>query len=85
VQQGKKISQITIYYTYPGSEPCTIVKIKLRKNSSEFEYDVFFARIATTSPPAGMDVTINWRSLDIENKGVFYTDANAYKMIKRNV
>ena len=29
-------------------------------------------------------MTINWKSLDILNAdGVFYTDANAFKMIKR--
>lgn len=31
----------------------------------------------------GKDVTINWRSLDIKNEGVFYTDANALKLVKR--
>lgn len=30
-----------------------------------------------------MDVTVNWQSLDIKNNGIFYTDANAYKMVKR--
>ena len=37
--------------------------------------------------PHGQDVTINWESLDIkpEKQGVFYTDANAYKIIKRDV
>lgn len=57
----------------------------MRKGSSQFEYDVFLARITSVSPPAGMDVTINWRALEIENKGVFYTDSNAYKIIKRDV
>ncbi len=30
-------------------------------------------------------MTVNWRSLDIDNKGVFYTDANSYKIIKRDI
>jgi len=49
------------------------------------EFDVFFARIPKDAPQAGMDVTVNWRSLEIANRGVFYTDANAYKMVKRDV
>ena len=32
-----------------------------------------------------MDVTLNWKSLEIINNGVFYTDANAYKIIKRDI
>jgi hypothetical protein len=32
-------------------------------------------------------VTINWESWDIkpERAGLFYTDANAYKLVKRNI
>ena len=32
-----------------------------------------------------MDVTVNWRSHEIENNGVFYTDANGYKIMKRDI
>ena len=32
-----------------------------------------------------MDITVNWKSLDFDNKGVFYTDANAYKIMKRDL
>ena len=28
---------------------------------------------------------MNWNILDLDNQGVFYTDANAYKFVKRNV
>lgn len=31
------------------------------------------------------DVTVNWRVLNFEHKGVFYTDSNSYRIIKRNV
>jgi hypothetical protein len=61
------------------------VKVKLRKTSDQLEFDVFLARIINIAPPQGMDVTVNWRSLDIDNKGVFFTDANAYKIVKREV
>jgi len=30
-----------------------------------------------------LEVTINWQAYTLQNLGVFYTDANAYKMIKR--
>ena len=65
-------------------EPSTIVKIKLRKSSDNLEFDVFFARIAQVAAKNGMEVTINWRSLDFDNKGIFYTDSNAYKVVKRD-
>ena len=31
------------------------------------------------------DITLNWVINGLDNKGVFYTDANAYKFVKRNV
>lgn len=67
------------------NEPKTIVKIKLHKD--HVEYDVFLGRIGLDRYPLGMDVTANWQSIDIKSKtpGVFYTDANAFKIIKRDV
>ena len=34
-----------------------------------------------------MDVTLNWKSLDleVERPGLFYTDANAYKIVRRDI
>ncbi len=32
-----------------------------------------------------MDITINFQSLDFNNKGIFYTDSNAYKIMKRDI
>jgi hypothetical protein len=61
------MSQMILHFSYPGHEPCTIVKIKLRKTSDQLEFDMFFARIAEIAPPQGMDVTVNWRSHDIDN------------------
>jgi hypothetical protein len=43
------------------------------------------ARIPKDAPQSGMDITLNWRCLDINNKGVFYTDSSAYKIIKRDI
>lgn len=33
----------------------------------------------------GKEVTVNWRNLLVDNQGVFYTDANAYKMVRRDI
>lgn len=85
VFQGKLLQQMIIHYKNP-KEPRTVVKIRLQKDHLEF--DVFLARLAMDDRhPAGYDVTVNWQSLDIlpERPGLFYTDANAYKIIKRDV
>ena len=79
---------MVIHYRRPNEkpeEPDTIVKIKLWKNSDDLEFDVFFARIAQLAAIKGMEVTINWQSLDFDNKGIFYTDSNAYKVVKRDI
>lgn len=51
------------------------------------DFDVFFSRINLEKHPYGQDVTINWESLDLkpERSGVFYTDANAYRIVKRDI
>lgn len=69
-------------------EPKSHVKIKLHEDNIEF--DMFFARIDLDSNTDyynyGLDLTANWQSLDIiPEKGVFYTDANAYKIMKRDL
>ena len=73
-----------IHYKNP-QEPKTIVKLRLR--GSEVEFDIFLARLSLEGHPYGQDVTVNWRSLDIvpERPGLFYTDANAYKIVKRDI
>lgn len=54
--------------------------MKLSAGSDVIEWDVFLSRLPTEEEA---DVTANWCSLDINSNGVFYTDANAYKMVKR--
>lgn len=50
------------------------------------DFDVELKRIFTKSKSQKKwnDITINWTFLDIDNRGIFYTDANSYKMVKRN-
>ena len=59
----------------------TIVKVKLLRQSATVEFDIFFARIPNDQQ--SMDVTANWKPLNFNNEGVFYTDSNALAMVKR--
>lgn len=62
----------------------TIVKVILRQDTTEIEFDVFFMRFQLEQ--YGKDVTINFKNLDIKDfGGYFYTDANAHKLVKRHV
>ncbi|TNV85114.1 hypothetical protein FGO68_gene2057 [Halteria grandinella] len=85
VFNGKLMQQMLIHYKNQ-KEPNTVLKIRLQKDHLEF--DVFFARLSfENGHQAGFDVTANWQSVDIksERAGVFYTDANAYKIVKRDI
>jgi hypothetical protein len=31
------------------------------------------------------EITANFRYFDVDNKGVFYTDVNGYKIVKRDI
>jgi len=85
VYRGKFISQFIIHYHHSKDTIGSIVRVKLHRDSDILDFDVFFARIPPDGPANGMDITLNWRSLDINNNGVFYTDANGYKIVKRNI
>ncbi len=75
--------------TYKSTiEPHTIVKILLPHNADELEFEIFFSRLDLTlykQGGGGIDVTVNWRSNEIDNKGIFYTDANAFKFMRRDI
>ncbi|CDW91487.1 glycosyl hydrolases family 38 protein [Stylonychia lemnae] len=84
VFRGKKMQQFVIRYQNE-MQPPSIVKIKLFHNSDEIEFDVFLARLNKNFNSQGQDVTINWKSLDIDQNGTFFTDANSFKVMKREV
>lgn len=44
-------------------------------------FDIFQARIPNSQQ--GYDVIATWTPLDIDGKGVFYTDSNALGMVQR--
>jgi hypothetical protein len=56
-------------------------------HKDEIEFDVFFSRINLGQHAFGQDVTINWQLINSspEKPGVFYTDANAYQIVKRDI
>lgn len=60
-------------------EAHSTVKIIMHKDKPELEFDVFFMRFPMDGQ--GKDVTINWRDLNLKTEGIFYTDANAHKMV----
>jgi hypothetical protein len=47
------------------------------------EFDVFFGHLDKKRFQFGQEVTINWQTHSINSEGIFYTDANAYKVVKR--
>ena len=84
VYKGSHTSQIVIRYKNNFND-YSIVKIRLFDDSPQIEFDVFFARLDIVNS-TGQDVTINWRNVHYKGtEGVFYTDANAFKMIKRDI
>lgn len=59
------------------------VKVKLQQDTPYIEFEVFFAALDKKRFTYGQEVTINWATRGLDSRGVFYTDANAYKMVKR--
>jgi hypothetical protein len=63
----------------------SIVKVRLLgEEASELQFEVFMARLRVNTMKT-MDVTINWRNLLVDNRGVFYTDSNSWLMVKRDI
>ena len=83
VFRGQRTHQLLVKYLNSQGE-YTIVKIRLSAESKEVEFDVHFARLPLKDNE-GMDVTVNWSNLADDNRGVFYTDANAYKVVKNDI
>jgi len=58
------------------------VKVRLYHDDPLIEFDVRTDQIDVTDQ-LGKDLTVNFYSPDIDNQGVFYTDANGLQMQKR--
>ncbi|CDW89891.1 glycosyl hydrolases family 38 protein [Stylonychia lemnae] len=83
--RGELVERIIINFKQLNGE-ISQIKISLDNDETdELEFDVFMARIDRKEFSKGKEVTINWRSIDIDNQGIFYTDANSYKIVKRDI
>ncbi|CDW78460.1 lysosomal alpha-mannosidase [Stylonychia lemnae] len=83
VFQGKYSSMITINYRNSNNKKDSQVKLVMRDDETQIEFDVFFSQFDIDRFGKGKDVTINWQSLNITNNGTFYTDSNALRLVKR--
>ena len=57
------------------------MKIRAARHLPVTSWDVILYGIPLSNQ--GQEVTVNWKSFDIQNENVFYTDSNALEMQKR--
>jgi hypothetical protein len=72
------LEEILIYFENNIMNTSAIVSLRLLKYSKTIEWNVNLGSIPNDGK--GKEVTVNWESLDIDNKGVFYTDSNGLEM-----
>lgn len=59
-----------------------LIRVRYYNLSPVAEWDVILYGIPNKDN-IGQEVTVNFKSLDIDNKDIFYTDSNALEMQKR--
>lgn len=72
-----------------NEDESTFLKVKLPTSifnsnslSDLIEFDLYLEGINSLNP--GMDVTVNWKCVDMNNTdGLFYTDENGLEILKR--
>lgn len=82
----QKLEQIIVYLRH-GDEaiPRSFIKIKLHQNSDSIDMETHLSQLAPLKSQSDcQEVTFNWKFRDVNNKGIFYTDANAYKIVERD-
>jgi len=57
------------------------VRIRYYDEGPASEWEVYLAGLPNDNH--GREVTVNWKSFDIKNAGVFYTDSNGLEMQQR--
>lgn len=80
IQRSEVVSQITLIYNSPQNETA-VVKARMTFDSPLIEWDVNMETVQVTD--TGKEVTVNFRSYDIENYDSFYTDQNGLEMQER--
>lgn len=86
VSQTKRLDQIIVYLRHEDeSLPRSHVRIKLHQNSKLLEFDLKIGPFESETKSGRIleEITVNWHFFDLKNNGVFYTDANSYKIVKR--
>ena len=87
--------EIVFYITHPDEMmPRSQISLYLHKSSETLEFHMELNQLLHSplkpsreiNPFMNLtDITLNWVFSGLNNSGVFYTDANAYKFVKRNV
>ncbi len=54
------------------------MRLRYYDEAPSSEWEVYLSGLPNDNH--GREVTVNWRSMDIKNSGVFYTDSNALEM-----
>ena len=66
--------------------PLSQVKVKFSKDETrEIEFEVFFGPLDKKKYLFGQEATINWSVHELNSRGIFYTDANAYRIVRHEV
>lgn len=64
-----------------GQQAC--VRVRVGKQYPVSSWEVILSSIPDDQK--GMEVTVNWKSFDIDNNEIFYTDSNALEMQQRKL
>lgn len=52
----------------------------MKQSVDQIEFDVY---LESLSLEPGVDVTVNWKTKEMDSGGVFYTDSNGLEIVKR--
>lgn len=80
-QQGKGVQQILFSYMDSISKQSATIKLRLFRLNPVQEWNVKLDAIPLASQ--GQEVTVNFKSENIDNNSTFYTDANGMAMQER--
>jgi len=79
---GKFTSEIQMTFSSQDNKKQALVRVRYYDSSLTSDWDVLLYGIPQSNDQ-GLEVTVNFLSLDIDNKDTFYTDSNALEMQKR--
>lgn len=80
-RQSDIVSEMHLVYSSEETGATAVVYARLFDDSPVMEWEVTLGSIPNTGQ--GTEVTINFRSFDIDNNKTFYTDSNGLEMQER--